>query len=281
VEKSRPGQNTPFNSQPRINAPDRDDETSSTQKSKDTAEHTDNDKKTQDKDKKHTDKKKKEPTDVVAAHKKEMKPDQSFKKEKEKIEVPSAKISAAETPKPAKKKEEKKLKADEEELQKNIDKDKKDKRKAKEQNEMSSVLQEMPPQIAQQTQALTSPLTPYLHPDIVPLFEKMIGTILQIQSQGITKTQVLLNSPAFASSIFFGCSILLEKYSTAPDSFNIFLKGSQQAVIMFNDNLEGLMDAFKRGNFNFKVGRIEAQYETLFRRKERAANKDTDTGTKK
>jgi len=154
------------------------------------------------------------------------------------------------------------------------------KRKEKEEfkHEISSVLQEMPHNIASQTQSLTSNLTPYLHPDIVPLFEKMVGTIIHIQAQGITTTQVILNSPAFTSSIFFGSSIVLEKYSTAPDSFNIFLRGPQQAVVMFNDNLEGLIDAFRKANFNFKIGRLEAEHERpLIRRKDEKNEKDGDS----
>lgn len=149
-------------------------------------------------------------------------------------------------------------------------------------HEISTVLQEMPTNISAQTQSLTAPLTPYLHPDIIPLFEKMVGTIIQIQAQGITTTQVMLNSPAFTSSIFFGSSIVLEKYSTAPDSFNIFLKGPQQAVTMFNNNLDGLLEAFNKGNFNFKIGRLEAEHERpLFKRKEKTSDKDQDTGANK
>jgi len=78
--------------------------------------------------------------------------------------------------------------------------------------------------------------------------------------------------------MFFGSSILLERYSTAPDSFNIFLRGPQQAVTMFNNNLARLIDAFRKGNFTFKINRLEAEHEKpLFKRKEKTSQ-DTDTG---
>jgi hypothetical protein len=144
--------------------------------------------------------------------------------------------------------------------------------------EVSSVLQEMPSNIAAQTNSLTQTLTPYLHPEIVPLFEKMIGTIIQIQSQGITKTEIFLNSEAFASSIFFGSSISLEKYSTAPDSFNVFLKGPTEAVNVFNENIASLYDAFSKGNFGFKINRLEAEHERpLFKRKEKTSDREKPT----
>lgn len=295
AERSRPGQPLPFQPQPSINAAQDEQEPPSAEAAKESqTQQTDKEKKTEDKEKKHIGKNKKEPQAVVVPGEEEMKILPPGKKEKEKVEMiqPGEKIFIQEK-KPAlpseKKKEEiqtaKKMpppkKEDASFSEKSEGKEEKERKKTKISHEISTVLQEMPLRIAQQTQMLTSPLTPYLHPDIVPLFEKMVGAIIQIQSQGITKTQVLLNSPAFTSSIFFGCSIVLEKYSTAPDSFNIFLRGSQQAVIMFNENLEGLFDAFKRGNFNFKVGRLEAEHETLFRRKERAGDKDTDTGSTK
>jgi hypothetical protein len=49
---------------------------------------------------------------------------------------------------------------------------------------------------------------------------------------------------------------------------------------MFNENIEGLLDAFKRGNFGFRVGRLEAQHEPLFKRKEKPGGKDTQTGNR-
>ncbi|NGX28797.1 MAG: hypothetical protein K940chlam1_00984 [Candidatus Anoxychlamydiales bacterium] len=141
---------------------------------------------------------------------------------------------------------------------------------------VSTVLQEFPPNIAAQTGSITSILTPYLHPDIVPLFEKMVGTIVQIKAQGVTQTEVMLNSPAFTSSLFFGSSIIVQKYSTAPDSFNIFLRGPAQAVNMFTENLSGLFDAFKKANIN--IGRLEAQHEKpLFKRKEKTGEKGDES----
>lgn len=137
--------------------------------------------------------------------------------------------------------------------------------------EISSVLQEMPQNIAMETTGITQNLSPYLHPDIVPIFEKMVGTILQINAKGITKTELLLNSPSFTSSIFFGSKISFEKYSTAPDTFNIVLSGPNRAVETFNDNLSSLIGAFKKTDI--KINRIEAEYEKpLFKRKEKTQN---------
>ncbi len=166
-------------------------------------------------------------------------------------------------------------------ISKKEDKKKEDKKEKfiEKKHELSQVIQEMPSAIATQTEQLTATLAPYLHSDITPLFEKMVGTILQIQKEGITKTEIILNSKAFESSIFYGTRIVLEKYTTAPDSFNIILKGPNQAVALFGDNIQGLYDAFRRGNFNFRIGRLSAEYERpLFKRKEKTSDKDSEAG---
>ncbi|NGX52415.1 MAG: hypothetical protein KR126chlam5_00713 [Candidatus Anoxychlamydiales bacterium] len=141
--------------------------------------------------------------------------------------------------------------------------------------QQSTVLQEMPPNISAGVQSITAPLTPYLHPDIVPLFEKMVGAIVQLQAKGITTTEVMLNSAAFQSSMFYGSSIIVQKYSTSP-AFNIFLRGPTQAVNMFSENLDGLYDAFRKANIN--IGRLEAQLEKYtFKRKEKpSSDKDAE-----
>jgi hypothetical protein len=292
LQKSKPATTTPF-SQPRINISKESSQVQPPQEQqKEVFTEEDKEKKVEKKEK-AKEKKKKEFAEVVVYKKGEKKVEEpSIKEEKiEELTVPEEKIFIKEMPKPEKeiKKEEKKAAQKipsfpkKEEIASTKEKKPSETLKKEEfKHEISTVLQEMPFNIASQTESLTSALSPYLHPDIVPLFEKMVGTIIHIQAGGITRTQVILNSPAFTSSIFFGSSIVLEKYSTAPDSFNIFLRGPQEAVAMFNDNLDGLLDAFKRGNFNFKIGRLEAEHERpLFKRKEKAKGDDSETGTKK
>jgi hypothetical protein len=130
-----------------------------------------------------------------------------------------------------------------------------------------------------QTSSLSAQVSSYLSPDILPLFERMVGTLIQINKQGISETQIILNSPAFANSQFFGSKIFFERYSTAPNSFNIKLTGPQQAVTIFNDNLSSLMNIFQGSKLDFKVGRLYAEYETerpLFRRKKSIGDESKD-----
>ena len=124
--------------------------------------------------------------------------------------------------------------------------------------------------------------TPYLRSETFSLFYQMVGTIFTMSEQGVSRTEILLNNPAFAGSKFFGASIEIIKYSSAPDSFNIRLTGSNEAVTAFNQNIPGLIAAFQTGGFRFRVGRIEAAYATekpLFRRKE--GKGDHTSGEKK
>jgi hypothetical protein len=146
---------------------------------------------------------------------------------------------------------------------------------------MPAVLQEFSKEVGLTAHSLTANLSPYLPSDVTPLFQKMVGTIIHIEQQGITKTEVILDSKAFENSIFYGSSISLEQYSTAPNSYNIILKGPNQAVSMFNENLDGLYNSFKKGDFSFKINRLEAEYERpLFKRKEKTSSSDTDLGEK-
>lgn len=134
----------------------------------------------------------------------------------------------------------------------------------------------MTPTIAAQATTLSTQVSSYIDPQIQNLFAQMVGTIIVMSEKGITKTEVLLNSPAFKGSLFENATVTFEKYATAPDSFNIYLRGTPQAVEVFNANLDGLIQAFDKGQFNFRIGRLETSYEEgrpLFKRKSSVSDK--------
>lgn len=131
-----------------------------------------------------------------------------------------------------------------------------------------------PPSIQPIAVAATTQAAPYLSPSTMNVFFQMVGTIyVMTQQSGVSRTEIVLNNPSFASSRFFGSTITIEKYATAPDSFNIRLTGAnQQAVVSFKENIPSLMNAFQNGNFAFRIQRIDAEYTTdrpIFRRKEK------------
>jgi hypothetical protein len=139
----------------------------------------------------------------------------------------------------------------------------------------------IPANIIPIAQAATTQVSSYLSPQTMPLFFQMVGTIYVMSGRpGVSTTDIVLNSPSFAASKFFGATISIEKYATAPDSFNIRITGSNEAVKTFNDNLTNLYSAFQNGNFNFRIGRISAEYSIdrpVFRRRERDEG-SSDTG---
>lgn len=127
---------------------------------------------------------------------------------------------------------------------------------------------------------------PYLNAQTTALFFQIVGTIyVMTTTSGVSKTEILLNAPSFANSKFFGSTISIEKYATAPDSLNIRLTGTDEAVTTFNQNISSLYAAFQNGNFNFRIGRISAEYsieKPLFRRKEsRGGNEGGDFSDKR
>ncbi len=123
---------------------------------------------------------------------------------------------------------------------------------------------------------------PYIQPATAALFYQMVGTMYVMGGpQGVNRTEVVLNNAAFANSKFFGSTIKIEKYATAPDSFNITLSGSDQAVVSFRENIPSLMAAFQNGNFTFRVNRLDVEYRTekpVFRRKESEERGDSGGG---
>jgi hypothetical protein len=130
----------------------------------------------------------------------------------------------------------------------------------------------------------TMAATPYLKPETLSLFYQMVGTIyVMIAPPGISRTEVILNSPSYAQSKFYGASIILEKYATAPHSFNIRLTGSNAAVDAFRQNIPALTAAFRKGDFSFNIGRIEAEYKSdkpVFHRKGKHGKNDLDGKSK-
>jgi hypothetical protein len=120
-----------------------------------------------------------------------------------------------------------------------------------------------------------------IHPQVMEIFDRMVGVMTVMNMSGMTETVITLNAPQFASSIFFGSQIIIQEFSTAPQAFNIQLNGTAQAVALFQGNANDLMAAFQAGNYNFRINRLETGYLTerpLFKRKEKAGEKETDTG---
>lgn len=134
-----------------------------------------------------------------------------------------------------------------------------------------------------QIPSLTPPeaMPPYanLHPEVMELFDRMVGVMTVMTMSGISETTFTLNTPQFASSVFFGTQIIIQEFSTAPKAFNIQLNGNPQAVALFQGNADDLMAAFQAGTYNFRVNRLETGYLTerpLFKRKEKARGKDKE-----
>lgn len=120
-----------------------------------------------------------------------------------------------------------------------------------------------------------------IHPQVMEIFDRMVGVMTVMNMSGMTETVITLNAPQFASSVFFQSQIIIQEFSTAPQAFNIQLIGTPQAVALFQGNAEDLMAAFQAGNYNFRVNRLETGYLTerpLFKRKDKAGEKEKDTG---
>jgi hypothetical protein len=145
-------------------------------------------------------------------------------------------------------------------------------------------LPSLPADVQPMAQAASTQAAPYLRPETLSLFYQMVGTIYVMTSQsGVSRTEIVLNNPNFTDSKFFGATITIEKYATAPDSFNVRLTGSQTAVTAFKENIPSLMTAFQNGNFTFRINRVEAEYSVIkpyFRRKEKGEDGQAGSGSR-
>jgi hypothetical protein len=121
---------------------------------------------------------------------------------------------------------------------------------------------DIPKDILIEAAAQTAKASLYLPAEISPLFERMVGTLLVMNTKNISSTEVLLTSPSFADSVFFGTKIVIDRYSTAPNAFNVRLVGSVPAVDLFNEHLDTLMEVFQKGDYDFHIGRLSAEYES-------------------
>lgn len=121
--------------------------------------------------------------------------------------------------------------------------------------------------------APTAP-SPYaqMSPQVLALFERMVGVMTIIQTTGVTETVMTLNARQFASSVLYGSQIVIREFSTAPTSFNVEFIGSPEALALVQQNIPGLMGAVQQGNFNFTINRFDVKLATgekpIFTRKE-------------
>lgn len=162
---------------------------------------------------------------------------------------------------------------------------KEEKARASEKKESAPPLQQAPLPAQPASVASSAPLTPTapptyanLHPQVMELFEKMVGVLTIMQTTGEKTTSLQLNSPQYASSLFYGTQIIIREYAPAPGSYNIELLGNPQAVALFTENLPNLQKSFQEGNYPFHVNRIEASLYRVEKTEGEREQKDQNSG---
>jgi len=94
---------------------------------------------------------------------------------------------------------------------------------------------------------------------VMQLFDKMVDSLIFIDSQGIQETSFFLDGDPFTASVFSGSQITLTEYSSAPKVFNIQFAGNSAALSLFEAHAASLATALQDGNFNFSVHRIDTK----------------------
>jgi hypothetical protein len=107
--------------------------------------------------------------------------------------------------------------------------------------------------------ATSLPSYAYMHPEVLELFERMVGLLTVLMESGIMETTMHLNLPQFASSIFYGAQVVIREFSTAPKAFNVELVANPEAIALFESNVGDLLAAIQGGNYNFRLNRIDTR----------------------
>ncbi len=81
--------------------------------------------------------------------------------------------------------------------------------------------------------------------------------LLIMDSEGSSKTTVLLDNETFANSPFFGAEISMEEFSTAPKVFNVCIHAGDLATTLIQAHLAGFMELLQDRKFSFGINRID------------------------
>jgi hypothetical protein len=142
----------------------------------------------------------------------------------------------------------------------------------------------IPQPTMQAANVVSATISSYLTAQISPLFTQMVGSMVYLSQKGISYATITLNSPSLVNSAFYDCKIIIKQYSTAPNSFNITLKGNVRAVNLFEANISTLRKAFDESNLDFQIGRLEVELEEnkpLIKRKQSIKDQNKGSDTKK
>lgn len=144
-------------------------------------------------------------------------------------------------------------------------------------------INEPPPMPAQAASAS------YLSPQVHELFQTMIGLVMvkQVTSEGgpATEMEVALNNPEYANSKFYGLTIKITEYKSAPGAYNIELVGSSDQTKILEEQKRKLISALNDNRYSlpFTVNRLDVSLkkddkEFLFKRKESVKGDSKDAG---
>lgn len=118
-----------------------------------------------------------------------------------------------------------------------------------------------------------------LNPEVYELFERMVGSMMiQVHDSGHTQTTVTIN---MQGSVFDGSKIILDHYSSAPNSFNVEIATTPQGRELLMDNMNLLQASFEQSELSFNINQMRPvlleSYRGDFTRKEAASGDEDDS----
>ena len=109
----------------------------------------------------------------------------------------------------------------------------------------------------------SSSIQPIVH--VEALFEKMASSMIIMDLCQETQTTLVLDHPHLSGSVFFGTTITIKEFSTAPKAFNVEILSNPTAIATILQQQDHLLSLFAKGNFPFTIHRFDSgiQQETM------------------
>jgi len=89
------------------------------------------------------------------------------------------------------------------------------------------------------------------------LFDKLCCEMLVMTGERSTQTTLVLQTDAFLNSPFYGATVMIEEFSTAPKIFNVSIKGTTEAISLLQTHTASFFRLLETRNFSFAIHRID------------------------
>ncbi len=118
--------------------------------------------------------------------------------------------------------------------------------------------------------------------ECLKIFDKLCSEMLVMDAESCITTTFVLETESFARSPFYGATVTIEEYSTAPKVFNVSITAQESAITLIETQMTGFFELLETRNFSFAIHKIDTHLSTdsWYKEKEREQDRDQDNQEK-